>query len=96
MEKLEFNSGGQWSLVKSGDQDDYKSFRVSSQGALPQDNGTKGMLHNSSNTRPPKKQSPEKMTGKVPQPVRSADDDNNPGSPGPVGDRDKADDYKPG
>lgn len=92
MESLTFNSGGQWSLHKSSDPDadNFNSYsQHTKDGSLPVDRGTKGMLHNVGNVRAQKHTSPEKMAGKVPQPVRSADDANNPGSPGPVGDRRK-------
>lgn len=92
MESLEFNSGGQWTLVKSKDPeaDNYNAWkRHTAEGSLPVDNGTKGSLHNSSNTRPARQTGDERMAGKVPTPTRSADDANRPGSPGPVGDRRK-------
>lgn len=89
MEVLHISANGQWSLEKSSDVDNFKSYKVSTQGQLPEDFGTKGMLHNTSNTRPDKQTSKERMRGQTPTPMRSADDVRNPGSPGQQGDRTK-------
>lgn len=84
-EELRFNKGGQWELVKTKANDyppglDYMSYRNPDlQGYLPKDLGTKGSLHNVSNTRPPRTTGKKKMEAKVPMPVRSAFADRNPG-----------------
>lgn len=80
MEMLKFNSNGQWTLVKSKDENDYKSYRsLNVQGQLPEDLGAKGQLHNVGNSRPPRTSSKNKMKGKVPHHTTSATDDRNPG-----------------
>lgn len=84
---LKVAANGQWSLVKAGSPEyrqdpdnNYLSFRSRSlEGQLPEDHGTKGQLHNVGNARAPRKVSEDKMKGKVPTPVSSAHDDNNPG-----------------
>jgi hypothetical protein len=85
MELLKIASNGQWSLVKASEfasspGNNYMSYRKRTlTGELPDDKGTKGMLHNSSNTRAPRKTSKERMKGKVPTPTSSSHDDNDPG-----------------
>lgn len=80
MELLKFNKNGQWELVKAKEENDYNSYRSRTlEGQLPEDHGAKGQLHNVGNVRAPRKISDDKMKGKVPTPVSSAHDDNNPG-----------------
>ena len=85
-ELLKFNSLGQWSLHKQVGEhadepdNDYMSYRARSlTGQLPEDHGNRGELHNVGNKRSPKKNSDERMHGKVPTPVGSAKEDISPG-----------------
>ena len=87
MELLKIAANGQWSLVKAGSPEyrqdpdnNFLSYRSRTlEGQLPVDHGTKGQLHNNGNKRAPRQTSKERMEGKVPTPISSAHDDNNPG-----------------
>lgn len=88
MELLKIAANGQWTLEKQSPSPEYKTSpdnnylsynRHTAEGRLPVDYGRKGSVHNSSNTRPPRTVSPDKMKGKIPTPTSSARDDNNPG-----------------
>ena len=85
MEFLKFNSRGQWSLEKTseftGEKDqDFMSYRTRAiAGKLPEDHGTKGLLHNVGTVRAPRKTSKPKMEGEVPTPIKSAAVDRSPG-----------------
>lgn len=79
MEKLTYNSLGQWTLHKADPtKRDYKDFHGRKDGQLTHDYDQKGKLHAFANRRPQPQMSDHRLKGEVPTPKISAYQSQNP------------------